>query len=99
MISVAEAEERILTALKPMPLEQVVITDSFGRVVGEDVKSRRTQPPMAVSAMDGYAVRAVEVQNVPTDLKVHAGHHVGNDREIANITRSMLPFEGRRFIM
>ena len=70
MISVAEAEERILTALKPMPLEQVVITDSFGRVVGEDVKSRRTQPPMAVSAMDGYAVRAADVQNVPTDLKV-----------------------------
>ncbi|MGB0551126.1 MAG: gephyrin-like molybdotransferase Glp [Alphaproteobacteria bacterium] len=70
MISVAEAEERILTALKPMPLEQVVITDSFGRVVGEDVKSRRTQPPMAVSAMDGYAVRAADVQIVPTDLKV-----------------------------
>jgi molybdopterin molybdotransferase len=70
MISVTEAEERILVALKPMPLEQVVITDSFGRVVGEDVKSRRTQPPMAVSAMDGYAVRAADVQNVPTDLKV-----------------------------
>jgi molybdopterin molybdotransferase len=70
MISVSEAEERILAALKPMPLEQIMITDSFGRVVGEDVKSRRTQPPMAVSAMDGYAVRAADVQNIPTDLKI-----------------------------
>lgn len=70
MISVSEAEERILTALSPMPLEQIFITESFGRVAGEDLQSRRTQPPMAVSAMDGYAVRAEDVANVPTTLKV-----------------------------
>tara|TARA_B100000676_G_C18080115_1_gene850563 strand:+ start:1175 stop:2389 length:1215 start_codon:yes stop_codon:yes gene_type:complete len=70
MIQVSEAERRILAAISPMPLEQVVITDSFGRVAGEDIHSRRTQPPMPVSAMDGYAVRAEDVLNTPTKLQI-----------------------------
>ncbi len=68
MISVAEAEQRILAALRRTPLEQIVLTESLGRVIGEDVRSRRTQPPMAVSAMDGFAVRSDDVANVPADL-------------------------------
>ena len=70
MISVAEAESRILTAVRMTPLEQLAITDCFGRVTGRDVISRRTQPPMAVSAMDGYAVRAADVENTPVELCV-----------------------------
>ena len=70
MISVSEAEERILSAISPMPLEQIVITDSFGRVAGEDIRSRRTQPPMPVSAMDGYAVRAADVLGTPVELPI-----------------------------
>ena len=70
MISVSEAEERILSVICPMPLEQVGITDSFGRVAGEDIRSRRTQPPMPVSAMDGYAVRAEDISKTPAELKV-----------------------------
>lgn len=86
MISVAEAEARILASLSSMPLEQVVITDSFGRVVGQDVESRRTQPPMAVSAMDGYAVKASDVQNVPVELKVVGYAPAGGsyDEELRN---------------
>jgi molybdopterin molybdotransferase len=68
MISVAEAEQRILAALRRTPLEQIVLTESLGRVIGEDVRSRRTQPPMAVSAMDGFAVRCDDVATVPADL-------------------------------
>ena len=70
MISVAEAESRILKSVKPTPLEQLAITDCFGRVTGQDVVSRRTQPPMAVSAMDGYAVRAADVTNTPVELNI-----------------------------
>jgi molybdopterin molybdotransferase len=39
-------------------------------VLAEDVTARRTQPPQAVSAMDGYAVRAADVANVPASLTV-----------------------------
>lgn len=70
MIPVSEARDRILAALSPLPLEQVPLFDAFGRVVGESLISRRTQPPMAVSAMDGYAVRARDVETVPVTLRI-----------------------------
>ncbi len=70
MLSVAQARERILDALKPLPAEQTGVADALGRVLAEDVVSRRTQPPSAVSAMDGYAVRAADVARVPVTLKV-----------------------------
>ena len=58
MISVEEALSRLLAPLEKLPLEQISIVDAIGRVLAEDVAARRTQPPFAVSAMDGYAVRA-----------------------------------------
>ena len=70
MIPVAEARQRILTDLAVMPAEQVGLNEALGRVLAEDVASRRTQPPQAVSAMDGYAVRAADVASVPASLNV-----------------------------
>ena len=70
MISVAEARGRILAALRPMPAEQVGLGAALGRVLAEDVAARRTQPPLAVSAMDGYAVRAEDVRTLPALLSV-----------------------------
>lgn len=70
MLSVAEARSRILTAFAPLQAEQIGLTESLGRVLATDVRSRRTQPPVAVSAMDGYAVRAADVANPPNTLRV-----------------------------
>jgi molybdopterin molybdotransferase len=70
MLSVEEARKRITEAAKPLAAEQVALLDAFGRVLAEDLVARRTQPPTAVSAMDGYAVRAADVATVPVDLKV-----------------------------
>jgi len=70
MISVAEAAGRIVAALSPLPPEQVAVSEGLGRVLAADAASRRTQPPMAVSAMDGYAVRAADVAVIPVDLKL-----------------------------
>jgi molybdopterin molybdotransferase len=72
MISVEEALARLLAPLTPTPAEQVSIADAFGRVLAEDVAARRTQPPFAVSAMDGYAVRADDVALVPATLRIIA---------------------------
>ncbi len=68
MISVAEALSRITAGLKPVGAESVALADAFGRVLAEDVHSRVTQPPLAVSAMDGYAVRAADVAETPATL-------------------------------
>ncbi len=70
MIPVAEARDRILRALRPLPAEQVALADALGRVLARDVAARRTQPPKPVSAMDGYAVRAVDVGTLPAGLAV-----------------------------
>ena len=73
MLSVKEARTRILTAITPMPTEQIGLSNGLGRVLAEDIASRRTQPPTAVSAMDGYAVRTQDVSTVPVTLKI-SGH-------------------------
>ena len=70
MISVAEARDRILAALSVLPAEQVGVAEAWGRVLAEDVTARVTQPPLAVSAMDGWAVRAADVATVPARLAV-----------------------------
>ena len=68
MIPVEEAERRITERFSPVSTEVVALPDALGRVLAEDVAARITQPPTAVSAMDGYAVRASDVAEVPAVL-------------------------------
>jgi len=70
MLSVAEARALIVQAFKPLAVEQVSLSEGFGRVLAADVSSRITQPFAAVSAMDGYAVRAGDVATCPATLDV-----------------------------
>ena len=68
MISVEEALSRVTAGLTVMPAESVAVSDAAGRVLAEPVIARRSQPPFAVSAMDGWAVRAADVAKVPAFL-------------------------------
>lgn len=70
MLSVEQALERILGAMAPLPAEQISVADGLGRVLAQDIVARRTQPPAAMSAMDGYAVRARDVAEVPAKLNI-----------------------------
>src|SRR5438067_9371041 len=72
MISVEEARARLLSPLEALPPEQISLAEGLGRVLAEDLSARRTQPPFAVSAMDGYAVRAKDVAQVPARLRIVA---------------------------
>jgi molybdopterin molybdotransferase len=78
LMPVAEALSRVLADAKPLPEQSVPLTDAHGRVLTADVAALRTQPPADVSAMDGYAVRAIDVASIPARLKlvgeVAAGH-------------------------
>ena len=60
MLGVAEARARILDALRPTGPETVPLADAAGRVLARAVAARLTQPPAAISAMDGYAVHAAD---------------------------------------
>ncbi len=70
MISVDEAQARILATLAPSPSEQIGIAAANNRVLAGPVVARTTQPPVALSAMDGYAVRAGDVGAAPTTLEI-----------------------------
>jgi len=56
----ADAMAAILSGASALPEEMVTLEDAFHRVLARDLASLRTQPPEAMSAMDGYAVRAAD---------------------------------------
>jgi molybdopterin molybdotransferase len=78
LMPVAEALRLVLAEARPLPGEMVALENAVGRVLTDDVGALRTQPPAAVSAMDGYAVRASDVAAAPVALtligEVAAGH-------------------------
>ncbi len=69
-LSVAESLALVLADATPLPPENAPLVDACGRVLAADLAAMRTQPPAAVSAMDGYAVRAADVADAPADLTV-----------------------------
>ncbi len=99
LMSVAAARERILDAAAPLGAELVHLDDAAGRVLAEDLRATLTQPPFDASAMDGYAVRAVDVSHAPVRLRLigesAAGHGFGgtvNEGEAVRIfTGAPLP--------
>ncbi|GGJ08394.1 molybdopterin molybdenumtransferase MoeA [Neoroseomonas lacus] len=60
LLPVDEARARILAELTPTAAETVALAEGAGRVLARGVTARLTQPPADVSAMDGYAVRAMD---------------------------------------
>jgi len=69
-LNVSAAQQIIIDAVGTMGVESVVLAQSLGRVLGEDVRANRDQPPYDVSAMDGYALRSTDVANAPVTLEV-----------------------------
>jgi molybdopterin molybdotransferase len=60
LMPVADALAAILAGVEPLAEEMVALDQAFHRVLACDLAARRTQPPQAMSAMDGYAVRAAD---------------------------------------
>jgi molybdopterin molybdotransferase len=60
LLSVADAQARVLDLRMPLPIEQGALADAAGRWAAADVVARRDQPAADLSAMDGYALRFAE---------------------------------------
>src|ERR1700758_1681810 len=67
---VADALSAVLAGAEPLPEEMVALDAAYHRVLARDIAALRTQPPQAMSAMDGYAVRAADAACVNARLKV-----------------------------
>lgn len=70
MITVEDALANILAKIEPKGMEKVSITESLGRILAEDVRARRSNPPLDNSAMDGYAVIAGDIQSATPESPV-----------------------------
>ncbi len=78
LMPVEEALRRILAGATPIgDIEAVPLRLAATRTLGQDLAARRTQPPVAVSAMDGYAVRADDIEALPARLIVVAESAAG----------------------
>ena len=85
LMPVADALAAILSGAEPLNEEMVALDAAFHRVLACDVAAKRTQPPQAMSAMDGYAVRVADASRVNARLKVIGEVAAGRpfDRKLA----------------
>ncbi|MGD9837323.1 MAG: gephyrin-like molybdotransferase Glp [Afipia sp.] len=60
LMPVADAYAAVLKDAAALPEETVALTGAHHRTLSRDIAALRTQPPAAMSAMDGYAVRAAD---------------------------------------
>jgi molybdopterin molybdotransferase len=67
---VADALAAVLAGAEPLPEEMVGLDAAYHRVLARDLAALRTQPPDAMSAMDGYAVRAADAGQIGARLEV-----------------------------
>ncbi len=68
LLSVTDALAQILTDVTRLDRETVPLGNAAGRVLAEDIKATRTQPPFPASAMDGYAARTEDLKDLPGTL-------------------------------
>jgi molybdopterin molybdotransferase len=74
LLTVDDALARVLDHVSPLPSELVSIDDSLGRVLAEPAHALVDLPPFPSSAMDGFAVRAVDTPGeLPVAFRVAAG--------------------------
>jgi molybdopterin molybdotransferase len=67
MLSVEEARSRILEMFQPLESERKPVLEALGQVLAEDVSSPMFIPPLANSAMDGYAVQSSDITGATPD--------------------------------
>jgi molybdopterin molybdotransferase len=87
MLSVAEAQQLILSTVSRLEPEAVSLLDALGRVLAEDVRADSALPPFDNSAMDGYAIRAEDVAHtsranavrLPVIGEIPAGHPIDQE--------------------
>ena len=78
MISVSDATQLLIKHRKERATVSVPLDAAMGAILAEDIAAKITLPPLAASAMDGYAVRLSDVLKAGAKLTVigesPAGH-------------------------
>ena len=73
-LTVADALTAVLAGFSILESETVPLPDLLGRILAEPIVAKNSMPPFTNSAMDGYALRADDIQSAnqesPTTLNV-----------------------------
>jgi molybdopterin molybdotransferase len=76
LLSVDEAQERILSHFQPVESETLPLIECANRVLAQDIAATTDLPPFDNSSMDGFAIRVADVADIiaasPRSLKVVA---------------------------
>jgi len=95
LMPVADALSAILAGAEPLPEEMVALDAAYHRTLARDLAALRTQPPLAMSAMDGYAVRSADATKVGARFnvigEVAAGRPVGAGEAVRIFTGGVVP--------
>lgn len=96
MLTLEEAQARLLALAPSLPLEHVDVQGTLGRYLAEPLKARRTQPAAHVSAMDGYAMKGPDLDGPWTLIgESSAGHPfsgtVGAGQAVRISTGALVP--------
>ena len=79
LLPVADAKNRLLeNAHTITDTETVPLGDARARVLADDLLARLTQPPFDASAMDGYALKAADAQQLGSELRVIGSSAAGH---------------------
>ena len=70
MISIHEALDAVLAAVRPLPSEEVPLLQALGRAAAERIVSPEQVPTFANSAMDGFAVSGAELEGGRREFRV-----------------------------
>jgi molybdopterin molybdotransferase len=75
LLTIEEAQSRVLDRIEPLPAEAVSVEQAAGRVLAAPARATVDLPSFASSAMDGFAIRAVDVPGrLPVAARIAAGH-------------------------
>ena len=97
MLSYRDALARLLAATRPVGKERVSVDQAAGRVLAEDLVARAPMPAFDHSSMDGYAVRAADLEgNGPFELPVIGESSAGGERPALASKSACRIFTGAR---
>lgn len=95
LVSVEEAKARLLAGATPSPVEEMALSSCQGMVAARDLVACVDTPPFDRAMLDGYAVRAEDVEGVTRDtprmLRV-----IGEMMAGANVSTKLGPREAVR---
>ena len=99
LVPAPQALQMILEDASTSTIEEVALRHASGRVLAQDLRALRTQPPFDASAMDGYGVHQSDILKIPATLKVigqsAAGHpfegDIGEGEAVRIFTGAQVP--------